>query len=219
MGKKSIAKKPKGVNDQQLLCAMCFIQNGMKSWTQAAKDAGYPVSSAHNRGSAISKMPAIKKLVADHMKKVIGAKGLTKERVLSQLADCMDYDPIEYVDNQGRLLVPFNKLPLNLRNAVVGLRQKTFYDEEGNIESVEDFVMWVDKTKTIKMAMDHLGLNSPQEVHHTLHISWDEGMRRTLPADRKIHDITVKIGEDLEDEIIELRDDQYTIDELMEDEE
>jgi len=125
--------------------------------TQAAIRAGYGEKGAHVAGSRLLRVRKVAEALADakaHRAHAVASREpqLRAERVLVEVGYLALVDPGDAFDENGSLL-KLKQMPEHVRRAIAGVKVKV--TEEG--ASIID-VRFCDKTKTLDLAMRHLGL-------------------------------------------------------------
>lgn len=121
--------------------------------TRAARDAGYSPASASSIAWENLRKPEIEKAINDGKEAALQALGVSRERVLGELAALAFSDLSEAFDEDGGLL-PIRKMPARLRAAVASVEVEQQSVEGVSVGTVAKLKLW-DKGA----ALERLGKN------------------------------------------------------------
>ena len=131
--------------------------------TQAAIRAGYSPKRADQIGHENLGKPDISAAIAEARNKITDRLGVTRERVLQELARIAFFDIKDIFDEQGRLL-PTSEIPEDARRALGGLTLEELVrqGQEGAgdlmLPGTLKKVRIVDKLRALEMLMKYLGM-------------------------------------------------------------
>lgn len=153
------------LTDQQEI--FCQFYTTYWNATKAAKDAKYSEKSASVLGYQLLQNPLVQKRIAqltDHALKEIG---VTRERVLTELARIAFSDLRVAYNEVGALLRP-DELPDDFAPAIAGIEVDEIWeghgDEREQIGETKKLKLW-DKTKALDSLAKHLSLTPERHEH------------------------------------------------------
>lgn len=130
------------------------------SATQAAIRAGYSSRTAHQIGYQLLKNPAVAAAVEAGRKSLTIQTGITRERVLKELAAVAISDIRKLYDENGNLR-PVHQLDDDTAASIAGIETDELWDGSGEDRAqigVTRKVKRFDKTKALEMLGRHFGL-------------------------------------------------------------
>lgn len=151
----------------------------------AAIRAGYPAKTAAVRASKLLKHPVIKAFLGKQERLDAEKLGLTRERILLELACLALRDPIDLCDEDGMIRIDdLRKLPSQIRRCIDGIKVKQTTDSDGNMSQMAELKL-APKTPAVELALKHFGLLMPEK--HELLVSpgfdWDSLSKPPKDAD------------------------------------
>lgn len=147
---------------------VAYLQDEDGNATRAAMIAGVPAAAAKQWGAKALQHPYVQQLIGDHRERMaaeLEAKyALTRENVLSALANLVHADPRKLFHDDGRLR-HVTELDDRTAKMVSSFEVEELYEMEGegrnrskvNVGRVTKIRMW-DKNSAVDKAMRHLGL-------------------------------------------------------------
>lgn len=125
--------------------------------TQAAIRAGYSPRTAKQQGSRLLTNADVLALIDAGNARASERSGITKERVLAELALLAFSDIGHYkVDDAGNVTLAAGA-PEHARRAISSVKRRIRVDEEGNSTTEVEIKLW-DKPGPLKLAGRHVGL-------------------------------------------------------------
>lgn len=147
-----------------------FCQLYTKHWnaTRAAKEAGYSEKAAAETGYKLCQILSVKARIAELTEHALAEAGITRERVLKELALLATVDPSEAYDNLGQLL-PMREMPEHVRRAVSKVKSFEQFNGFGDDRELIGFTKEVEfspKKGALDSLAKYLGL-APDRVEHS----------------------------------------------------
>lgn len=191
-----------GLTDKQLsFCEEYLIDS---NGTRAAIAAGYSEQSASSKASTLLKLPQIVRYLGKIRKQQRKNRQIEAEEVIEQLWYCATRDPIESVDENGKMITNMNLLPPRARACIDSIEQTVHIDPITGEERINTKVKWTSKLQAIEMAMRHKGLFELSESGAIVDaMDWDELLERSEAEDELDTEIRLRIEQGLEKETIE----------------
>lgn len=128
--------------------------------TQAARRTGYTKKSAHAHGHKLLKSPAVQALIQERNEQRSKASGVTRERVLAELARIAFSDIGALFDKEGRFL-RLQEMPEDARRALSSVEVEELHSGRGDERTLDGLLkkvkLW-DKVKALDSLCKHLGL-------------------------------------------------------------
>lgn len=128
--------------------------------TAAAIRAGYAETSAASQGSALLRNRKVKKELEEALARRSERTEVKADDVLRELIRAFSFDIGKAYDEQGRLKA-LHEMDEDTRRAIVGIEVDELWDgppgEKCQVGQVKK-VKFVDKVRTLELAMRHLGL-------------------------------------------------------------
>jgi phage terminase small subunit len=125
--------------------------------TQAAIRAGYSPRSAKVTGCRLLTDANVIAALELARAKTAERSGITKDRVLAELALLAFSDVGHYkIDDSGNVELAENA-PKHARRAISSVKRKVYVDKDGNSTTEVEFRLW-DKPGPLKLAGNHVGL-------------------------------------------------------------
>jgi phage terminase small subunit len=129
--------------------------------TQAARRAGYSPKTAAKIGSENLQKPDVQREIARRKQETAGVAGVTRERVLAELAAIAFSDVRELYDESGRLR-PIKDLDAQVAASIAGIEVEETWEEGAKDKpplytTTRKIKRW-DKNKALEMLGKHLGL-------------------------------------------------------------
>ncbi len=141
---------------------------------RAAIAAGYSKKGANVQAVKLLNHPIIKKILGKQQLQTRKRLEATVADVLEQLAYCATRSGVDFVDKSGRMIQNINDLPIRAQNAIDGIEQEDFYNQDGEIFKTKIKLKLVGKSSAIDMVMKHLGLYAPERREHLVQqLNWD----------------------------------------------
>lgn len=159
--------------------------NGKK----AAIRAGYAKSSAAVMAVKLLKNTIVKKILGKQESANRKRLEVDANEILEQLVYCATRSGVDYVDDNGRVVSNLNDLPERAQQAIDGIEQTDFYDENGDIKSTKMKLKLVPKLGSLDLAMKHKGLFATEKKETKLVMDWDSLLQNENP---KTIDVEVK---------------------------
>lgn len=179
-----------------------FCQHYTKHWnaTRAAKEAGYRGLNHDILGYQLLQKTLVKERIAELTEHALIEIGISRERVLTELARIAFVDPADAYDEIGQLL-PIREMPEDVRRSVSKIKVFEHKDGQGENADVYGFtkdIEFAQKKGALDTLAKHLGLapdkhelsgpnGKPIETKNTGHVS-DEQL------DAKINEYLSKLG-------------------------
>jgi len=136
-----------------------FVQEYLVDFnaTQAAIRAGFSPRTAKQQGSRLLTYADIAEAIAAGRGAVADKSGITRERVLQELALLAFSDVKHYlIDDAGNVKLAAGA-PDGASRAISSVKRRVRVDEEGNSTTEVEFRLW-DKPGPLKLAGKHAGL-------------------------------------------------------------
>lgn len=146
-----------------------FCQLYTTHWnaTRAAKETGYSEKTAMEQGYQLLQNTSVKERIAALTEHALKEIGVSRERVLSEIADIAHSDASEAFDEMGGLK-PFKEWPANLKKALAGLEVNEIFEGQGSQKTAIGLtkkVRFWDKNKALELLGKHLKLYADRVEH------------------------------------------------------
>lgn len=133
----------KKLSKKQQAFVIAYLKS--KSATQAAKDAGYSIKSAHSDGPRLLAHAGIKEAIAKELEALNEKNRLKASDVLAEIQKIAFADLSNAFDAQGKLLHP-KEMPEDIRKSLTLIATDELFDGYGKEKEL------IGQTKTIKIA-------------------------------------------------------------------
>jgi len=146
-----------------------FCQLYVTHWNaaRAAVEAGYSADSAKERGYELRHNPSLSKRIDELTEHALEEMGVTRGRVLSELAAIATADMTQAFDEMGQMK-PLSEIPEDVRRSLNGLEVHEIFDGQGEdkhaIGLARKFKAY-DKTKALELLGKKLKLFTDRHEH------------------------------------------------------
>lgn len=120
---------------RQALFVDAYCSNGHNA-TQAAITAGYSIPGARTEGSKVLAIPAVKRMLAERMAKIIDTSHITVDRTLREVARIAYLDPRRFFDKNGKP-IPIHELDDDEAACVSSIEIDTVKDVDGVVTTIQ----------------------------------------------------------------------------------
>jgi phage terminase small subunit len=147
-----------------------FCQYYTQHWTatRAAKEAGYSEKTAGIQGYQMLQNPLIQSRIKELTDAALKDIGISRERVLTELARIAFLDPAYAYDEIGQL-IPIKEMPENVRRAISKVKIFEQFSGRGEERELIGFIKEVEfapKKSALDTLAKHLGL-LPERLEHS----------------------------------------------------
>ncbi len=138
---------------------------------RAVKSAGYSGSGLAGQLDRLLKHPQVKHAISIIEERDAGRFLIQREEVLMHLYFLATRTMDDFYKD-GEMITNVNELNERAKACVDSIKQKTHYDDEGNIVRKDVEYKISPKSTGLEMAMRHKGLFAPERTEHTMNIDF-----------------------------------------------
>lgn len=217
----STSKEWKRLTEQQKMFVCALLNDPQFRPLQAAIKAGY--ATPHSAGTRLMKNRNVAKVLAQEQKKRINRTKLSADRLLEELAYIALRDPLDLCDADGHIVIDdLRNIPERMRRCIESIEVEQEVDPDTDkVVNQKIKLKLAPKTPALELAMKHFGMLVDRRainLNTKVSIDWDKVQIQSADPIEEIIEVVGNVYT-IPEEKVPVPDLDYTVDELLEEEE